>query len=67
MTHGMTHMCIHVAEDCRGKKMGIIGYGSIGQACARIAHAYGMLVSAVCRSGSAPPGTEVPGLQVCFS
>lgn len=44
--------------------MGIIGYGSIGQACARLAQAYGMHVTAVSRSGVASSHAALPGLQV---
>lgn len=36
--------------DLRGKTMGIIGYGNIGQTCARLAKAYGMRVLALRRN-----------------
>jgi phosphoglycerate dehydrogenase-like enzyme len=46
-------------EELRGKTMGLLGYGSIGEACARLAKAYGMNVVALRRSpwlGSAGVG-----------
>ncbi|KAK9825297.1 hypothetical protein WJX74_006934 [Apatococcus lobatus] len=51
-------------EELRDRKMGIIGYGSIGQACARLAQSYGMHVTAVSRTGVAPPKAKLPGVQV---
>lgn len=41
-----TKYCV---EEIRGKTMGIIGYGDIGQACAKLAKAYGMNVIALRR------------------
>jgi phosphoglycerate dehydrogenase-like enzyme len=34
----------YCVQELRGATMGIVGYGSIGQACARLAKAYGMKV-----------------------
>lgn len=34
----------YCVQELRGTCMGIIGYGSIGQACAKLAKAYGMTV-----------------------
>lgn len=39
-------------EEIRGKKLGIIGYGDIGKACAKLAKAYGMCVVAQRRNPS---------------
>ena len=36
-------------EEVRGKVMGIVGYGETGQACARLAHTFGMRVMALRR------------------
>jgi len=37
-------------EELRGKTMGIVGYGDIGRACAKIAHVYGMKIVALRRN-----------------
>lgn len=37
-------------EELRGKTLGIIGFGDIGRACARIAHVYGMRIVALRRN-----------------
>ena len=48
---------------CRGKTLGIVGYGSIGQACLRLAQAHQMPVIALRRDAHL---TEPqPDLQVC--
>mmetsp|Transcript_22535 Transcript_22535/g.31605 ORF Transcript_22535/g.31605 Transcript_22535/m.31605 type:complete len:410 (-) Transcript_22535:60-1289(-) len=39
-------------EELRGKTMGIVGYGDIGRACAKIAHVYGMKIVALRRNPS---------------
>jgi len=39
-------------EELRGKTMGIVGYGDIGRACARLASAYGMHIVALRRHAS---------------
>jgi len=39
-------------EELRGKTMGIIGYGDIGRACAKLANAYGMKIIALRRNPS---------------
>jgi phosphoglycerate dehydrogenase-like enzyme len=36
--------------ELRGKTMGIVGYGNIGQACARLAKAFGMKIIALRRN-----------------
>jgi phosphoglycerate dehydrogenase-like enzyme len=36
-------------EELHGKTMGIVGYGAIGRACSRLAHAFGMKVLALRR------------------
>jgi phosphoglycerate dehydrogenase-like enzyme len=41
---------LFVAEELRGKTIGIVGYGSIGRQIARLAHAFGMSVLAMQRS-----------------
>lgn len=38
-----------VVQELRGAVMGIVGYGSIGQSCAKLAKAYGMRVIALRR------------------
>ncbi len=40
---------LYVAEELRGKTMGIVGYGSIGRQIARLANAFGMRVLAMQR------------------
>jgi phosphoglycerate dehydrogenase-like enzyme len=37
-------------EELRGRTMGIVGYGDIGKACAKIAHVYGMKIVALRRN-----------------
>jgi phosphoglycerate dehydrogenase-like enzyme len=37
-------------EELRGKTMGIVGYGDIGRACAKLAHVYGMRIIALRRN-----------------
>jgi len=37
-------------EELRGKTLGIVGYGDIGRACAKIAHVYGMKIIALRRN-----------------
>eukprot|EP00588_Corethron_pennatum_P008719 CAMPEP_0194273560 /NCGR_PEP_ID=MMETSP0169-20130528/6871_1 /TAXON_ID=218684 /ORGANISM="Corethron pennatum, Strain L29A3" /LENGTH=406 /DNA_ID=CAMNT_0039016547 /DNA_START=40 /DNA_END=1260 /DNA_ORIENTATION=+ len=37
-------------EELRGKTMGIVGYGDIGRACAKLAHIYGMRIVALRRN-----------------
>lgn len=37
-------------EELRGKTMGIVGYGDIGRACAKLAHVYGMKIIALRRN-----------------
>lgn len=36
-------------EELRGKTLGIVGYGDIGRACAKLAHVYGMKIIALRR------------------
>jgi phosphoglycerate dehydrogenase-like enzyme len=50
-------------SELRGATVGIVGYGSIGREIGRVAHALGMRVLAVRRSGSAARETyRIPGL-----
>ena len=37
-------------EELRGKTLGIVGYGDIGRACAKLAHVYGMKIIALRRN-----------------
>lgn len=37
-------------EELRGKVLGIVGYGDIGRACAKVAHVYGMKIIALRRN-----------------
>ncbi len=43
-----------------GKTIGIVGYGSLGQAVARVAEAFGMRVLIAARPGQLPGATRVP-------
>lgn len=50
-------------SELRGATVGIVGYGSIGRQIGRLAHAFGMRVLAVRRSGSSPRQTyQIPAL-----
>jgi phosphoglycerate dehydrogenase-like enzyme len=40
-------------EELRGRTLGIIGFGDIGRAAARLARAYGMRIAALRRGGAA--------------
>lgn len=51
----------HPLIELAGKTMGIVGYGRIGQAVARLAQAFGMQVLAYSRSTK--PGTQEDGLR----
>ena len=46
-------------EELRGRTLGVVGFGDIGQATARLAQAYGMRVVAT-RRRAAPPETDAP-------
>jgi len=37
-------------EELRGKTLGVVGYGDIGRACAKLAHVYGMRIIALRRN-----------------
>ncbi|GAA4320537.1 D-2-hydroxyacid dehydrogenase [Compostibacter hankyongensis] len=52
-----------------GKTLGLVGFGQIGQAVARIGRAFGMEVTAVVRSPEKYAGAEVrfTGLEACFA
>jgi glycerate dehydrogenase len=41
--------------DLSGKKLGVVGYGSIGQAVARMAHGFGLEILVAARPGTAGP------------
>ncbi len=45
----------HPTVELSGKKLGIVGYGSIGQAVARMARGFGMEIFVAARPGAAPP------------
>jgi len=50
-----------------GRTMGIVGFGQIGQAVARVAQAFGMQVIVYSPRGSkGVPGVEAVGLDECF-
>ena len=53
-----------VCHSLRGKALGIVGYGSIGRATARLAQAFGMELLALKRDASshADPGWSLPGI-----
>ena len=51
-------------EELRNKTMGVVGYGDIGQAAARIAHAFGMKISAMRRSERLSDQEKQEGLTV---
>ncbi len=51
-------MCAQV-EELRGRTLGVVGFGDIGRAAARLAKAYGMRVLALRRSAS-PPEPDAP-------
>lgn len=42
--------CKYDVEELRGKTLGIVGYGDIGRACAKLAHVYGMKIVALRRN-----------------
>jgi len=44
------HWLKYDVEELRGKTMGIVGYGDIGRACAKLAHVYGMKIVALRRN-----------------
>jgi phosphoglycerate dehydrogenase-like enzyme len=52
----------HVGDELFGKTVGIVGYGSIGQAVARFSQAFGMNVVATRQSATTP--TLVEGVRV---
>jgi len=47
-------------EELRGKTMGIVGYGDIGRACAKLAKSYGMRVLALRRTPSRSRDDPLP-------
>ena len=49
----------------RGKTLGVVGFGDIGQAAARIARAFGMRIIALRRRAQLSEQEEAEGLQVC--
>jgi phosphoglycerate dehydrogenase-like enzyme len=63
--HQWSHQEVRaVCHSLRGKTLGIIGYGSIGRASARLAQAFGMDVLALKRHSSMhkDPGWSLPGM-----
>src|SRR6516165_4766018 len=63
--HQWSHQEVRaVCHSLRGKVLGIIGYGSIGRATARLAQAFGMEVAALKRDPSShhDPGWSLPGM-----
>ena len=52
-------------KELRGSTLGVIGYGDIGQAAARLANAYGMKVHAM-RRRSPAPGEQDPIAEVLY-
>jgi phosphoglycerate dehydrogenase-like enzyme len=50
-------------EEALGKRLGMIGYGHIGQAVALRANAFGIEVNAICRQPNRPLGDDVPELH----
>lgn len=51
-------------EELRQKTMGVVGYGDIGQAAARIARAFGMRIVAMRRSEQLSDQEKREGLTV---
>lgn len=49
---------------CRGKTLGVVGFGDIGQAAARIARAFGMRIAALRRRAELSTQEQADGLQV---
>ncbi len=65
MRHQWSHQEVRaVGQSLRGKTIGIIGYGSIGRAAARLAQPFGMEVLALKRDPSVhrDPGWSLPGM-----
>ncbi len=65
LKHEWSHQEVRGAcHSLRGKYLGIIGYGSIGRATARLAHAFGMEVLALKRDPLThhDPGWSLPGM-----
>ena len=65
MAHQWSHQEVRaVCHSLRGKTLGVIGYGSIGRATARLAQAFGMEVLALKRDSSMhqDPGWSLPGM-----
>lgn len=56
----LNHVCLH-----RGKTMGVVGYGDIGQACARLGRAFGMHILALRRRTELSDQEQQSGLKVC--
>jgi len=50
-----------------GLTMGIVGFGTIGRAVAKIANAFGMKVLATTRTGTAPDGVQTADLETLLS
>ncbi|MCV6626582.1 MAG: D-2-hydroxyacid dehydrogenase [Cellvibrionaceae bacterium] len=54
----------HPVLELQGKKLGIVGYGAIGQAVANIGRSFGMEILVSARPGSAADGGRLPFRQV---
>ncbi len=55
-----------LGTELRGKQLGIVGFGRIGQAVAAKANAFGMTVAYSSRSASAPPVVSFPARRMSF-
>lgn len=53
-------------QELRGSTLGIVGYGDIGKAAARLAHAYGMKVQAMKRRRPSPGEEKDPIAEVVY-
>ncbi len=55
MRRGEFHQLDWLSQDLRGKTLGVLGYGAIGQRVARLGRAFGMRVVAIRRRGPKRP------------
>ena len=54
---------LHTVRELRGKTLGIIGFGQIGQRLRELAHAFGMTILVVDRGREYPAGVHALGLS----